>query len=251
VRITVLGKSPAWQDPGGACSGYLVEQDGTTVLVDCGNGVFGKLRAAHDFAAVDAVVVTHLHADHLLDLVPFSYALTYLPHERSAPPRLLAPPGARATLRRIVGAWGDETLIESSFALEEYDPAEALELDALHARFQPVPHYVPANAVELTAADGGGRFTFGSDSGPSDELVAFARDTDLLLLEATLAPAGEPGPRGHLTAREAGEHAARAAARRLVLTHLPAELEDDAAQAAVQAFGGPVEIAREGARYDV
>jgi ribonuclease BN (tRNA processing enzyme) len=250
VRITVLGKSPAWQDPGGACSGYLVEQDRSTVLLDCGNGVFGKLRGAHDFAAVDAVVISHLHADHLLDLVPFSYALTYLPHGRGAPPRLLAPPGARATLRRIVGAWGDERLIESAFALEEYDPAAALELGGLRARFQPVPHYVPANAVELTAATAG-RFTFGADSGPSEELVAFARDTDLLLLEATLAPAGEPGPRGHLTAREAGEHAARAAARRLVLTHLPAELEDDAAQAAAQAFGGPVEVAREGARYDV
>jgi ribonuclease BN (tRNA processing enzyme) len=251
VRITVLGKSPAWQDPGGACSGYLVQDGGTTVLLDCGNGVFGKLRAAHDFAAVDAVVVSHLHADHLLDLVPFSYALTYLPHERSAPPRLIAPPGARATLRRIVGAWGDEELVEGAFALEEYDPAETQAIGPLRARFQPVPHYVPANAVELTAEGREGRFTFGADSGPSDDLVAFARDTDLLVLEATLREEGETGPRGHLTAREAGEHAARAQAARLVLTHVAAELEEEAAEQARRAFDGPVEVAREGATYEV
>ncbi len=251
VRITVLGKSPAWQDPGGACSGYLVQDGDTTLLVDCGNGVFGKLRAHHDFADVDAVVVSHLHADHLLDLVPFSYALTYLPHARTAPPRLLAPPGARATLRRIVGAWGDEDLVERAFALEEYDPRGTPEVGGLRLRFQPVPHYVPANALELTAAGAPGRFTFGADTGPSEDLVAFARDTDLLVLEATLRPDGEEGPRGHLTAREAGDHAARARAARLVLTHVPAEFEQDAAAQAADAFGGPVEVAREGATYDV
>jgi ribonuclease BN (tRNA processing enzyme) len=250
VRITVLGKSPAWQDPGGACSGYLVEEAGTGLLVDCGNGVFGKLRAARDLAAVDAVVVSHLHADHLLDLVPFAYALTYLPHGRSAPPRLLAPAGARETLRRIVGAWGDERLVEGAFALEEYGPGDTPEVGSLRLRFQPVPHYVPANAIEV-GSGGSGRFTFGSDHGPTDDLVAFARATDLLMLEATLPASGEDGPRGHLTAREAGEHAQRAGARRLVLTHLPAELELEAADAASAAYDGPVEVAREGATYDV
>ncbi len=247
----MLGKSPAWQDPGGACSGYLVQDGATSLLVDCGNGVFGKLRAAHDFAAVDAVLLSHLHADHLLDLVPFSYALTYLPHARTEPPRLIAPPGARQTLRRIVGAWGDETLVEGAFALEEYDPADVPEVGALRARFQPVPHYVPAHAIELTAGPGTGRFTFGADHGPSDDLVAFAHGTDLLVLEATLRDSGEEGPRGHLTAREAGEHAARAGAARLVLTHVAAEFEQDAAAAARAAFAGPVEVAREGATYDV
>ena len=58
MRITVLGKSPAWQDAGGACSGYLIEEGGTTVLLDCGNGVFGKLREHVDYTEVDAVVIT-------------------------------------------------------------------------------------------------------------------------------------------------------------------------------------------------
>ena len=130
-----MGKSPSWQDAGGACSGYLVEEDGTTVLIDCGNGVFSKLRMFIDYVDVDAVVISHLHADHFLDLVPYSYALTYAPRQQPVPvdrwpgtdeparPELHAPLGARETFRRVVGAWGNEDLIENAFALEEYEPS--------------------------------------------------------------------------------------------------------------------------------
>src|ERR687886_280662 len=135
MRLTVLGKSPSWQDAGGACSGYLVEEDGTTLVLDCGNGVFGKLRQHVDYVDVDAVVISHLHADHILDLVPYSYALTYAPRQQPVPvhvwpgvefpprPDLHAPPGATEVFRRIVGAWGNEDLIENAFHLHEYDPA--------------------------------------------------------------------------------------------------------------------------------
>ena len=82
MRITVLGKSPAWQDADGACSGYLVQGGGQVVLLDCGPGVFAKLRRYVDYAAVDAVVISHLHADHILDLVPFASGLRYGPRKR-------------------------------------------------------------------------------------------------------------------------------------------------------------------------
>ena len=111
-----------------------------------------------------------------------------------------------------------------------------------------MPHFVPANAVEFSA--GGTRFVFGADHGPSPELSAFARDADLLMLEATLTEPEPGGRRGHLTAAEAGEHAAHAAARRLVLTHISDELDADAALAAAcGAYAGPVEVARAGATY--
>src|SRR5688500_375846 len=207
MRLTVLGKSPSWQDAGGACSGYLIEEEGTAILVDCGNGVFSKLRRFVDYVDVDAVVISHLHADHFLDLVPFSYALTYAPRQQPVPvdrwpgtdspacPLLYAPPGARQTFRRIVGAWGNEDLIENAFELCEYDPADVLHAGPLTVRFQPVPHFVPTHAVEVTsAAPGGARFVFGADCAPSEALSSFARGTDLLLIEATL-PRPEPtGP---------------------------------------------------------
>jgi ribonuclease BN (tRNA processing enzyme) len=265
VQITVLGKSPAWQDADGACSGYLVEEQGFRLLLDCGNGVFGKLRHVVDYVEVDAVLITHLHADHFLDLVPFAYALTYAPRQQPVPverwpgtesparPFLHAPPGAAATFRRVVGAWGNEDLIEHAFRLREYDPADVLQAGPLTLRLQRVPHYVPTYAVGITAAGGDGRrFVFGADSSPSDALCDFAAGAELLLIEATLPRPERTGVRGHLTPGEAGEHGRRAGAARLVITHLSDELDAGWAQAeAERGYGGPVAVARAGAVYRV
>ncbi|WP_026911292.1 MBL fold metallo-hydrolase [Patulibacter minatonensis] len=94
--MRILGKSPAWQDVDGACSGYLVEEDGYTLLLDCGNGVFGKLRAHMDYVDLDACVISHCHADHTLDLVPYSYALSFAPRQQPVP----VPRGRAPTTRR-------------------------------------------------------------------------------------------------------------------------------------------------------
>jgi ribonuclease BN (tRNA processing enzyme) len=246
MRITVLGKSPSWQDAGGACSGYLAESDGARLLLDCGNGVFGKLRAAVDYASIDAVVLSHLHADHFLDLVPFAYALTYSPRRGRRRPALHAPPGAGAIFRRVTGAWGSEDLIEQAFDLREYDGDEELAVGPMTVRFHEVAHFVQTFAVELRS--GAGRFVFGADTGPSEGLVAFATGADVLMAEATLV---DPDS-GHLTATQAGEHAARAGVGRLVLTHITDEIDlEQALAGARSSFDGPVEIAREGATYEV
>lgn len=255
MRITVLGKSPAFQDIGGACSGYLVQQGATTLVMDIGNGVFGKLRGAVDYTSVDAVVVSHMHADHSLDLVPFAYALIYAPDGRARqdPVRLMVPAGGRDQLRRVVGTWGGEELIEEAFALEEYASGDVLDVGDLRIRTQAVPHYLPhTNALELSPVAGGGRVTYGADHGPAEHLVEFARDTDLLMIEATLKVAEESGPRGHITAREAGEHGRRARARRLVVTHVSDLIDREWVRAeAEDGFGGPVTIAAEGDLYEV
>ncbi len=264
MRLTVLGKSPSWQDAGGACSGYLIEEDGTAVVVDCGNGVFSKLRRFRDYTRVDAVVISHLHADHFLDLVPFAYALTYAPRQQPVPvdrwpgtdtparPVLHAPPGARDFFRRVVGAWGNEDLIEKAFDLREYDLDEELTVGDIRVRFHPVPHFTPTQAVELTSSNGGGRIVYGADHRPSEEVVRFADGADLVLLEATLPRPERDGQRGHLTPREAGEHGKAAGARRLLLTHMSDELDALwAKEEATDAFGGPVELAEEGAVFEV
>jgi ribonuclease BN (tRNA processing enzyme) len=255
VRITVLGKSPAFADVGGACSGYLIQEGATTLVMDIGNGVFGKLRGAVDYTSVDAVVVSHMHADHSLDLVPFAYALTYAPDGRARedPVRLMVPEGGRDQLRRVVGTWGGEDLIEEAFALEEYRSGDGLDVGDLRIRTLGVPHYLPhTNALEVTAAAGGGRLTYGADHGPADALVDFARDTDLLMMEATLKAPEESGPRGHITAREAGEHGRRAGARRLVVTHVSDLIDPAWVRAEAQdGFGGPVTVAAEGDVYEV
>jgi ribonuclease BN (tRNA processing enzyme) len=264
MRLTVLGKSPSWQDAGGACSGYLLEEDGTAVVIDCGNGVFGKLRQRIDYVDVDAVVISHLHADHFLDLVPFSYALTYAPRQQPVPvdrwpgtdnpacPVLHAPPGARDTFRRVVGAWGNDDLIENAFDLREYDPSNEIEIGPVRVRFQPVPHFTETFAMLISSTNGSGRIVYGADSSPTDALAELASGADLILVEATLPRPERTGIRGHLTPGEAGEHARAAGAKRLVLVHISDELDADwAKREAEETFGGPVEVATEGASYEV
>jgi len=263
LRLTVLGKSPSWQDAGGACSGYLIQSGETNVLLDCGNGVFGKLRERIDYVELDAVLISHMHADHFLDLVPYSYALTYAPKQQPvavhtwpgtdtpAKPRLIAPPGATETFRQVVGAWGNDDLIENAFELEEYEPGATVEVGEISASFHPVPHFIDTFAVNVT--DGGdGKLSYSADTRPGEEIVEIARDADLLLMEATLPRPERTGVRGHLTPEEAGEHAKLAGAKRLVITHISDELGDEWAREQAEAsFGGPVEVAREGAVYEL
>ena len=200
----MLGKSPSWQDAGGACSGYLIQEGDTTVLLDCGNGVFGKLRERIDYVELDAVVISHLHADHFLDLVPYSYALTYAPKQQPVPvhtwpgtdsparPRLIAPPRARDTFRRVVGAWGNEDLIENAFALEEYAAGDEVAVGGITASFHPVPHFIDTFAVNVGAKGTDAKLSYSADTRPSEEIVEIARDADLMIVEATL-----PATRAH------------------------------------------------------
>ena len=252
MLITILGKSPSWADAGGACSGYLVERGDTSVLLDCGNGIFAKLRARRDYHDIDAVVISHLHADHFLDLVPFSYALTYSPRRRRPPARpvLHAPSGARDVFRRVAGAWGSEDLIEAAFELVEYSGDEILEVGEMRVDFQAVPHFLPTWAIRVRSQSA--TFVFGADSAPDPAIADFARSADLLFLESTITEPERDGPRGHMTPAEAGEHGRRAGARRLVLTHISDELDPVAAVAsAAEHFGPGVEIAAEGARFEL
>jgi ribonuclease BN (tRNA processing enzyme) len=262
MRLTVLGKSPSWQDADGACSGYLIEEDGTAVLLDCGNGVFSKLRLYRDYTTVDAVVISHLHADHFLDLVPFAYALTYAPRQQPAPvarwpgtdhparPQLHAPTGAAELFRRVVGAWGNDDLIENAFEIKEFEPSSVIEVGTLRFRFRDVPHFTPTFAVDISSMNGGGRITYGADCCPNEQLVQFATGTDLLIVEATLPRPERTGIRGHLTPEEAGEHACKAGVKRVLLTHVSDELDELwVRKCATRAFEGPIEIAREGAVY--
>lgn len=263
MQITVLGKSPAWQDADGACSGYLVQEDEFVLLLDCGNSVFSKLRRYVDYVDVDAVLISHLHADHFLDLVPFSYALTYAPRQQPVPvggwpgtsnparPDLYSPAGSTEMFRQIVGCWGNEQLIEHAFALQEYEPWDELQVGPFRVRFCEVPHFTRTFAVELSS-DGEHRFTYSADCRPNEELVSFARGTDLLLIEATLPRPERTGDRGHLTPAEAGQHGRDAGARRLVITHFSDELDREwARKEAEQAFGAAAELAHEGAVYRI
>ena len=263
MRLTVLGKSPSWQDAGGACSGYLIEEDGNSVLLDCGNGVFSKLRLYCDYTAVDAVVISHLHADHILDLVPFAYALTYAPRQQPTPvdrwpgtdkparPQALRPPrcgGAVPEGCRSLGQRGPDRQRLRARGVRARQRARRRH-DGF--RFQDVPHFTETFAVDISSTNGGGRITYGADCSPNEKLVEFAQGTDLLIIEATLPRPERTGVRGHLTPQEAAEHAKRAGVKRVLLTHVSDELDRLwVHKCACRAFDGPVEVAREGAVFE-
>jgi len=255
MQITILGKSPSWPDAGGACSGYLVEAANTKLLVDCGSGVFSKLRERVDYADVDAIVISHFHGDHCLDLMPYAYALTYSPRwtkENRAPrPKLIVPKGGREVLCQVAGVFGPSETIVDAFEVSEYEPSGAHQIGDFSLSFCPVPHYVPTFAISVTAEGESGRFTFGADCGPSQALVDVANGSDLLLIEATLREAEAEEPRGHMTATEAGEQGRAAKVGRLVLTHISDELDQElSARQAGEAFGAEVTLARAGAIFD-
>lgn len=259
MRVTVLGKSPAWQDAGGACSGYLVEEGSTSVLADCGNGVFGKLRRVRDYTRTDAVVISHMHADHFFDLIPYAFALAYAPRQQPVPiarwsgasdparPALHLPPGGLAVLGTMTDAIGAPGLIEQAFDAEEFDPGRPLRVGSLEMTFQAVPHFIPTWAIGFR---GEGHFVYGADHRPNDEIVEFAGGAGLLMLEATLPRPERSGERGHMTPAESGSLAERAGAARLVLTHVSDEMDALWVRAeAEREFSGPVSLAAEGSVF--
>lgn len=258
MKLTVLGKSPAWQDADGACSGYLVTERDTAVLLDCGNGVFGKLRKFHDYVDVDAIVISHLHADHFFDLVPYAFALVHAPRQQPVPvdrwpgtdsparPTLYAPPGSIGVFRKVTALWGLESLVDDAFEIIEYDPEATVSVGDIKVSFREVPHFIQTHAIELTGPRGE-RITYGSDCCPNEALVEFAKGTDLLMAEATLPRPERTGFRGHLTPGEAGQHAAAAGAKRLLLTHFSDELDPGwVHDEATGQFSGPADLAAEG-----
>ena len=225
MRVTVVGCSPAWPNPGGAQSGYLVDGAGSALL-DCGPGVLARLREGAGWPAPDAIVITHFHLDHWGDLVPWVWGTRYLEERAEAPPRseLWVPIGGRSWLARLGSLLGFADMFERTFALREYradDPFTAAGFTVTAGR---VPHYdVEAYALRLT--DGSRTLAYSGDSAPSAALEGVARDADLFVCEATLARGDLDGDvRGHLSLEEALEAQARSAAKRLLVTHRPLEL---------------------------
>jgi len=222
VTLTVVGCSPAWPNPGGAQSGYLLEGPGR-LLLDFGPGVLANLRERENWPAVNAIAVTHWHLDHWGDLVPWVWGATLGPGQETDQAQLWVPPDGRELLSTIGGRLGRPEMFEDAFELHEYDDGETFEA----AGFEITPHRVlhyDLLAFGFRASANGTVVGYSGDSGPSASLAELARDADLFVCEATLLrPNPEGGKRGHLSAEEAQEAFEASGAKRLLLTHRPFE----------------------------
>jgi ribonuclease BN (tRNA processing enzyme) len=233
VKFTVVGCSPAWPNPGGAQSGYLLEEDGRRLLLDCGPGVLARLRERWSWPEVDAIAITHWHLDHWGDLVPWVWGQTLGPGENAKKPELWIPEGGTEMLTALGGRLGQPEMFEQAFELHEYAERVPFETAGYEVVARRVLHY-GLLAFGFRVSTNGTAIAYSGDSGPSDELAELARDADLFLCEATLLrPNPEGDIRGHLSAEEADGYFRASGAKRLLLTHRPSErpLEDGFEQA--------------------
>jgi ribonuclease BN (tRNA processing enzyme) len=225
VKLTVIGCSPAWPNPGGAQSGYLLEGAGA-LLLDCGPGVLGRLRLRDGWPHVDAVAITHFHLDHWGDLVPWIFGSSFGPGRPATRPELWLPPGGAGTLRTFGHSLGFGDGLEQAFTLYEYEDAVPFAAGGFEVTPHRLAHYDEAT-FGLRVTDGRRTVAYSGDSAPSPRLAELARDADLFLCEATLA-ASEPGDgAGHLTAEDAADAFRASGARRLLVIHRPDELPLD------------------------
>lgn len=255
MRLTVLGRSPARPNPGEACAGYLIETRGTRVLVDIGPGIVAQLLRRHHPDELDAVIVSHMHSDHMLDLVTLRYVY---PWRRLAPDerlRVVLPPGSADQLLDLARGVGGAKHFEDAFNLSEHDGASPFAIGSLTLTPRATQHYIPCWGFRVEGD--GRRLAYTADTAPSAGLSDLADGADLLLSEATLRSPDEdaqpPEPRGHLTPAEAGSAARDGGARALVLTHLPVNGGDaEWARAAAEAsYGSNVEIAEPDRTYEI
>jgi ribonuclease BN (tRNA processing enzyme) len=225
VRLTVVGSSPAWPNPGGAQSGYLVEDGGGRLLLDCGPGVLARLRELDGgWPRIDAVVITHWHLDHWGDLVPWVWGALKGPGREARPAELWLPPEGRDRVRDFGAQLGWEDMFDQTFELRDYREGEPFQAAGFTVLARRLPHYTLLT-FGLRVTNGSRSLAYSGDCGPDAALAELAQGVDLLVCEATLENGELDGtPRGHLSADEAIEAFRASGAHRLLITHRPGEL---------------------------
>jgi ribonuclease BN (tRNA processing enzyme) len=259
MRLTVLGRSPARPNPGEACAGYIVEGGRSRVMLDAGPGTVAQLLRRNTPDELDAVVISHMHTDHCLDLITLRYSSPWIDVAKK---RLLVivPPGSMAQLTELALGAGYANFFDKSFIFDEHDGKRPIEIGNL--RFEPdeTQHYVRTWGFRVTSRgideDRNRVFAYSADAGPCAAPPPIADASDLFLCEAALRSLKEDDPapqsRGHLLPSEAAEVAQGAGAKKLLLTHIPLPDGGDwALTEARTAYDGPVEIAETLRTYEV
>jgi ribonuclease BN (tRNA processing enzyme) len=242
MRTTVLGGCGAWPGPGQACSGYLIEQDGFRLLVDPGYATLPRLLEHVDAAAVDAVLVSHEHPDHCVDLNPLLRARA-LRDDPAPPLPLHALPGALDAVLALDHRM--LTVRRHTYDVHPFGAGDRLTIGPFTVDVRLLPHFVPNAGFRIAASSAVVAYT--GDCGPDPGVVELARDVDVLIAEATFVDRVEdPDDVGLLSsAVDAARQATQAGAARLVLTHLwPGTSAADAIGAARPHYAGPIDVAR-------
>ena len=235
MKLTILGCNGPYPGAGGACSGYLLSEGDTHVLIDCGTGTIANLSRYIPWESLSAVILSHLHYDHMSDMLPMQYALQF--HPRKQPLRVLAPL-TPAPVRALLDA--------PCYALL---PMEDVRIGDIDFRFFPGRH--PVESFAMRATCGGKTFAYTGDTNELDALNDFLRGADVLLADAGLSAADWRMEAPHLSAQRCARLAERAACSRLLLTHLNPKYTPEMLEAEARAIRSDAEFVHIGKQYEI
>ena len=242
LTVTVLGCSGSYPAAGSACTGYLVRGGGVNVLLDCGPGTLANLQRHLPLEQLDAIVVTHCHADHWVELPIINTVYQWFLHRGELPVHT-----TEETWAMNAAVCGGQP---EALQWQRTSADTVLEIGGLRWTFSRTDHPVETLAVRVD--DDTSSFAFSADTGPDWSFDRLGPGIDLAFCEASFLSVREPEQMPHLSARQAGAMAAAAGVDRLVLTHpMPgADLDAHVAEGTV-AFGRPVEVATIHRTHDV
>jgi ribonuclease BN (tRNA processing enzyme) len=249
MRLTVLGCAGSFPSADSACSAYLVEAEGFGLLLDFGTGSLSALQRYADLCSVDAILLSHLHCDHMLDACSYVVVRRWTPDRPFARLPVYGPTGVQERLTAVYGC-PDEGPLTDVYSFHTLSPG-TLPIGPFTVTVERVNHPVETYGVRV---DHDGRsLAYSGDTAPCDSVVRLAQRADLFLCEAAWSEGRDNPPGIHLTGREAGELAAKADVGRLLLTHLVAAWGDPQAthDAAAAGFSGPVTLVRPGDTYEI
>ena len=247
MQLTVLGASGTYPTTGRPASGYLVSDGETNLWMDAGPGTYLALCNELDPMEIDAVFLSHRHSDHCSDIFALYHSVAYGPGRRGRIP-VICPEGLADALAEFLQR---PAALDTAFEFITAGDGDSVRLGSMDVSMVRTNHPPPTLAPRISA--GGRSVTYTADTGPSDAIAHHAAGSDMLLAEATMS-----GKRGsdsyphHMTGGEAGNMAAAAGVRRLVLTHIPAHVDPDRILAEAEAeFDGQAALAVPGARMTV
>jgi ribonuclease BN (tRNA processing enzyme) len=250
MRLTVLGCAGSFPGPEAPCSAYLVEADGFRLLMDFGPGSMSTLQRYGGLYSVDAILLSHLHCDHMLDACSYIVARRYAPAGPFPPLPVYAPVAAPERIAAAYGGENEPMSIGDVYTFYALQPG-SFPIGPFQITVDRVNHPIETYGVRIE--HDGKVLTYSADTGTSEALIRLAQGADAFLCEASYLDGVDNPPDLHLTGREAAEHATKAGVGRLLLTHLvPAWCSEALTlEAASSAFAGPIDVVRPGARYDI
>lgn len=250
MKLTVIGCSGSMSGPKGAASAYLVKTDTTTIILDLGPGTMGQLMNYIDPAEVDAIVLSHLHTDHVADIIGMQVYRRWFPGGPLGPVDVYSP-GDGLFRTRQIGGDGPEENYEGEFTFHTVAQGDSVTVGDIDLEFFHAVHPVPALAIRLTGP-GGEVLTYSGDTDYCEGQVAAAKDADMYLCEAAFEASRDTVRNIHLTGGRAGQIATEAGVKNLLLTHLQPWTDPDVVcQEARETYSGPIAVANPGGTFHV